>query len=99
MPPDIPNDSAIEREWTLQDYINLFLRRKFSILVTALLIFAAAAVYTFIRPPQYYSAATFIIESPDMGLGSLLGSQAGARGLAEAGRPLEFYQALLESQA
>ena len=99
MPPDIPNDSAIEREWTLQDYINLFLRRKFSILVTALLIFAAAAVYTFIRPPQYYSSATFIIESPNMGLGSLLGSQSSARALAEPGRPLEFYQALLESQA
>jgi len=97
MPPENSQYDSMEREWTLHDYINLFLRRKTSILLTFLIIFAASAIYTFIRPPQYYSAATFIIESPNMGLGSLLGNQTG-RALAEPGRPLEFYEALLESQ-
>ena len=50
------------------------------------------------RPPQYQSAATFLIESPNMGLGSLLNAQAG-RAMAEPGRPFEFYEALLQSQA
>jgi len=98
MPPDSSIDSSTDREWPLQDYINLFLRRKPSILLTFLIVFAAASAYTFLRPPRYYSPATFMIESPNMGLGSLLGNQTG-RAIAEPGRPVEFYEALLQSQA
>jgi tyrosine-protein kinase Etk/Wzc len=98
MPPDSTRESTLDIEWTLRDYIDLFLRRKTLILATFAIFVTAALVYTFVRPPQYYAAATFMIESPNMGLGSLLGSQVG-RTIAEPGRPIEFYDALLQSQA
>jgi len=97
MPPEM-NQGNGDREWSLQDYIDLFLRRKLIIFSIFAAVFAATLWYTLMRPPKYHSSATLLIESPNMGLGSLLGNQRNY-GMEEYGRPIEFYEALLQSQA
>ena len=44
MPPDL-NQGSGEREWSLQDYIDLFLRRKLIILSIFAAVFALPMVY------------------------------------------------------
>jgi len=92
------NDPAASREWTLQDYLNIVLRRKWIILAATLLVFGGGTAYYLTRPPLYRSVATFTIESPDKGLDKLLGNVDWWYDSSSSTRSIDFYQALLTSQ-
>ena len=56
-------------EWTMQDYLNVVLRRRWIIIIIAVLIFIGVSFYTFTRPDRYYSSSTFSSEQ-SQGIGS-----------------------------
>lgn len=81
------------KEVTLQDYIDLLLRRKWTVIVAFVVIFSAAVYYNFSQPPVYESVSTFIIESNEPMLPMLTGVK-----MAEPARPFEFYNAVVTSR-
>lgn len=81
------------KEVTLRDYIDLILRRKWTIVLAFVVVFSAAVYYNFTQPPVYESAATFIIENSEPMLPMLSGMK-----MSEPARPFEFYQAIITSR-
>ncbi|MBN1996260.1 polysaccharide biosynthesis tyrosine autokinase [candidate division KSB1 bacterium] len=94
-----PNaDPQKPQEWTLRDYINIVIRRRYIIIGVFAVVFCGIAIYTFSRPPMYMSSASFIIENPEQGLNNMLNRWDPFAQDGQA-RPLEFYRALLKSHA
>jgi len=81
------------KEITLHDYIDLLLRRKWTILICFALVLLAAIYFNYTRPPKYESVATFIIESNEPVIPMLTGVK-----MTEPARPFEFYQAIVASR-
>ncbi len=91
-------DPQKTQEWSLRDYINIVIRRRYIIIGVFILVFCGVAIYTFTRPPMYMSSASFIIENPEQGLNNMLNRWDPFTQEGQA-RPLEFYRALLKSHA
>jgi tyrosine-protein kinase Etk/Wzc len=87
------NNRTEIKEVTLQDYLDLLLRRKWTVLVAFVVIFSASVYYNFSQPPVYESVATFIIESSEPMIPMLSGVK-----MAEPARPFEFYNAVVTSR-
>ena len=88
------NTSQHGKEWNLEDYLDLVLRRKYIILAVFVLVFAVVVAYTFTRPDIYRSVVTFSTEdTPDAGLGSSMPRYY----YRQMSKPLEYYQAVKNS--
>ncbi|MBN1561539.1 polysaccharide biosynthesis tyrosine autokinase [candidate division KSB1 bacterium] len=84
--------STSEREWGLQDYLSLAIRRKWIILFVFVLIFIPALAYFMTRPPVYRASSSFIIESignSDFNMSEFF--------FESDSRPFGFYMILLNS--
>src|SRR5512143_263623 len=53
-------------EMTIQDFKEILKRRKWSLIVPALIIFVIALVVAFVLPPVYRSTATILIEEQEI---------------------------------
>ena len=51
---------------TVQDFLEILKRRKWSILVTAATVFVMSALLAFLLPPQYRSSSTILIEDQEV---------------------------------
>jgi succinoglycan biosynthesis transport protein ExoP len=54
-----------EREFTLRDYLDIALRRKWVIVASTLAVLSAVVLYLLFKQPVYQSTATFMIEKKD----------------------------------
>lgn len=81
------------QEVTFRDYIDLILRRKWTIIISFFVVFSAAVYYNFTQPPIYESVATFIIESNEPVIPLMNGVK-----MSEPARPFEFYHAVVTSR-
>jgi tyrosine-protein kinase Etk/Wzc len=82
------------KEWNLEDYLDLVLRRKFIILSVFVVIFSIVLAYSLTRPDIYSASVTFSTEqSPDAGLGS----SAMPFYYYQMSKPIEYYLALKNS--
>lgn len=87
-------DNRIEiKEVTLRDYIDLLLRRKWTVIVSFVLVFSIAIYHNFSQPPVYESMATFMIENQD----PMIPLVGGVK-MSEPARPFEFYNAVVTSR-
>jgi len=82
----------MKKEYGIQDYFNLILKRKGIIAISAFSFLLAASIYTFTRPPVYVSSSVFMLESRDIGFGE--------RGIMiiQQTRPLSYYSAVMRSR-
>lgn len=87
------NNRTEIKEVTLRDYIDLLLRRKWTVLFAFVVIFAASVYYNFSQPPVYESVSTFIIESNEPMIPMMTGVK-----MSEPARPFEFYNAVVTSR-
>ncbi len=79
------------REVRLQDYLGILQRRYLSIVVTFLAVAGSTGFFIWQKPDLYRAFSTLVIEEEQ--------SAFALAGLAEAGRPLGFYQGLLSSRS
>ena len=82
----------MRQELGIQDYLDLMFKHKSLIIISTLSIFLSVMVYTITRPPVYESTSTFMLETRNIGF-----SEAGLA-LTQQTRPLEYYQAIMESR-
>ena len=76
------------KEWNLEDYLDLVLRRKYMILVIFVVVLAGVLAYSLTRPDIYSSSVTFSTEeSQDAGLGGGMPSYYSFY----MKKPLEYY--------
>ena len=81
------------KEWNLEAYLDLVLRRKYLILTVFILVMAAVLAYSLTRPDIFSSTVTFSTEnSPDAGLGGAMPYY-----YYQMTKPLEYYQAVMSS--
>ncbi|MBN2092993.1 polysaccharide biosynthesis tyrosine autokinase [candidate division KSB1 bacterium] len=87
-------DNKIEiKEVTLRDYIDLLLRRKWTVIFSFVLVFSIAIYHNFTQPPVYESLATFMIENQEPMIPLISGVK-----MNEPARPFEFYNAVVTSR-
>lgn len=92
MPPD--TNAQHGKEWNLEDYLDLVLRRKVIILAVFFVVFVIALAYALTRPDIYSSSVTFSTEqTQDGGLGSSMPSYY----FYQMQKPIEYYQAVMNS--
>jgi len=82
----------MKKELGIQDYVNLIIRRRWIIILSAIGVLLAAAIYNFTRPSVYNAASTFMLESQDIGF------TPGGMMLTEKTRPLGYYDAVMKSR-
>ncbi len=82
-----------EREWGLEDYFSLAVRRKWIILIVFSAVFAASLFYIFTRPPIYLAGSTFIIENSPSTY-----SRSSSFYYMRTGRPFAFYDTMIKSR-
>ncbi len=87
------------KEWGLEDYLSLFLRRLGLILSIFAIVFSAAVYYSLTRPDVYYASTTFSIDEQ----AQFSGVNSNSRMMpyywrSGPGKPLEYYQAIINSQ-
>ena len=97
--PDTYNNNQykIQKETELRYYFDLILKRRWAFIITFILVFGTAMTYHFLRPAIYQSSSTFIIETKDVGFGSMRGANPGFD-LINTVRPLGFYRAVIRSR-
>lgn len=93
------NGDNQNKEWGLEDYIGLFLRRRWIILTIFAVVFAAALYYSLTRPKVYSASTTFSIDEQ----AQFSGLNSNTRMMPSywrsgPGKPLEYYQALIGSR-
>ncbi|MBN1482049.1 polysaccharide biosynthesis tyrosine autokinase [candidate division KSB1 bacterium] len=90
-----PNTNAQHgKEWNLEDYLDLVLRRKVIILVVFIVVFVIVLAYALTRPDIYSSRVTFSTEqTQDGGLGSGMPYYY----YYQMQKPIEYYQAVMNS--
>ncbi len=81
------------KEVTLRDYIDLLLRRKWTVIFSFVLVFSIAIYHNFTQPPVYESLATFMIENQEPMIPLISGVK-----MNEPARPFEFYNAVVTSR-
>ncbi|MBN1560797.1 polysaccharide biosynthesis tyrosine autokinase [candidate division KSB1 bacterium] len=87
------NRTVAAKEWNLEDYLDLALRRKFLILAVFVIVFVLVLAYSFTRPDIYSSTVTFSTEmAQDAGLSSALPYR-----YYQMSKPVEYYQAVMNS--
>ncbi|MDZ7345901.1 MAG: polysaccharide biosynthesis tyrosine autokinase [candidate division KSB1 bacterium] len=86
-----------DKEWGLQDYWALAVRRKWIIIGVFFLVFISSLIYLLTRPPVYVSSSTFILESIDA-KSALYKNPAAYYYMMRQTRPLAFYETLLRSK-
>ena len=83
------------RDWNLQDYLDLALRKKTIILIIFTLVTTIGLVYTLTRPPLYFACTSFVIdENEGVGVGS---ERMPNYFLGQEGKPIEYYHEILNS--
>ena len=85
-------EKRMKKELTLQDYIQLVVRRRWEILISAGGILILTFMYLVTRPPVYESASTFMLESKELSF-----TEKGM-GFTEQTRPLGYYEAVMKSR-
>ena len=89
------SETGLGREWNLQDYLDLALRKKAIILIIFTLVTTIGALYSLTRPPLYYASTSFVIdENESVGVGS---ERMPKYFLGQEGKPIEYYQEILNS--
>ncbi|MBN1466108.1 polysaccharide biosynthesis tyrosine autokinase [candidate division KSB1 bacterium] len=87
------NRTVAAKEWTLEDYIDLALRRKYLILVVFVAVFIIVLAYSFTRPDIYSATVTFSTEmGQDAGLSSVMPYR-----YYQMSKPVEYYLAVMNS--
>ena len=87
------------KEWGFEDYLGLFLRRRWIILAIFAVVFAAALYYSLTRPDVFSASTTFSIDEQTQ----FSGINSNSRMMPSywrsgPGKPIEYYQALIGSQ-
>ncbi|MFO7890472.1 MAG: polysaccharide biosynthesis tyrosine autokinase [bacterium] len=82
----------MKKELTLQDYIQLIVRRRWEILISAGGILIITFIFLITRPPIYESTSTFMLESKELSF-----TEKGM-GFTEQTRPLGYYEAVMKSR-
>ncbi len=87
------------KEWGFEDYLGLFLRRRWIILSVFVVIFAATLYYSLTRPDVFAASTTFSIDEQTQ----FSGINSNTRMMPSywrngPGKPLEYYQAIINSQ-
>lgn len=82
----------MKKELTLQDYISLILRRRWSLLIATGAILLTTGLYTVLKPPVYRSEATFMLETQELSF-----TEKGM-GFTDQSRPLGYYEAVMKSR-
>ena len=89
------NNSQQSKEWTIEDYLDLALRRKFLILIIFAIVFTGVVIYILTRPDVYRATITFSLDDEmNTGLGS---SQPYYYYYRQMSKPIEYYQAMMNS--
>ena len=87
--------SQLGKEWNLEDYIDLILRRKYIILAVFVVVFTISLGYSLTRPDIYSAGVTFSTEqNQDGGLGG--GMPVYYSYYMQ--KPIEYYQAIMNSE-
>lgn len=90
----VQNNVEHQKEWNLEDYLDLVLRRKFIILAVFSVVFAIVLAYSLTRPDIFTARVTFSTEqSPDAGFGSSMPYYY----YYQNSKPIEYYLALKNS--
>ena len=90
-----PTHTKLEpKEWNIEDYLDLVLRRIWYILAVFAVVFSLVVVYSLTRPNVYRATTTFSLEQDeDMGLGSSRPYYY----YYNQSKPIEYYQAMIGS--
>lgn len=89
MDKPIINDMSLKRDTTLKDYINIFQRRKFIILITLLSLIGSTVFYVYKIEDVYESFSILVIEEKNPVMNQVMNV---------GGRSLSFYQGILNSR-
>ncbi len=82
----------MKKELSLQDYINLIIRRHKIIITVAVVVVCATLVYVLVKPSVYQSASSFMLETKEISF-----TEQGM-GFSDQTRPLGYYEAIMRSR-